>query len=269
MRDTIDIVIPTERESRELEEVVKAIETHTANYRLHLILRPDLNVAEARQFAMDTIPGRFICFMDSDAHHIQDTWLDEMHHVITHAPDAAAVYCGERWGIEPPPRIISPIPAQPWQLVDKGPAACMIIDRSKVPEDVKWNTSLGLANGWLGGDYEEVEYARQLMSAGLKLYRATNTIFHHRGGRTTHAAFQATDRCQVINVIINLLQYQSAKQIPSEHFWRYLKRIPCATDDDLNFHPSIVSPLRTIFRDVVLSNNLSYADVFRRLGIID
>ncbi len=269
MRDIVDIVIPAECESRELEAVARAISAHTAGYRLHLILRPDLNVSEARQLAMDTIPGRLICFMDSDAHHVMDGWLDEMVRVIDAAPDAAAVYCGERWGDEPSPRIVSPDPSRPWRQIEQGPAACMLIDRSKIPPAVRWNVSLGLANGWLGGDFEEVEYARQLSAAGLRLYRATNTVFHHRGGRTTHAAFQATDRCQVINAILNLLSYQAAKQIPSQEFWRHLRRIPCAPGDDLSFHPSVVSPLRHIFRDVVISNHLSYAEVFRHLGIID
>jgi hypothetical protein len=269
MRPQIEIVIPAEAETAELEQVCRAIAAHTERYRLHLIIRPDLNVSEARQLAMDSLPGRLICFMDSDAHQLFDGWLDEMHFVLASAPGAGAVYAGERWGSEPSPRVVTADPLRPWQEVPYGPAACMLIDPARISGAIRWTVPLGLANGWLGGDFEEVEYATQLRASGLRLYRATNTLFHHCGGRSTHKAFGATDRCQVINAIRNLLAYQEEKGIPSSEFWRALKRVPCAPGDDLSFHPSVVSPLRTIFRDVVLANHLSYAPIFRRLGIID
>jgi hypothetical protein len=269
MIDPINIVIPTERDTAELQAVCEAIARHTTGYTLHLMLRPDLNVSECRQLAMDTLSGRYILFMDSDAHHIHSDWLPGMLDTIQRAPDAVACYAGERWGTEAAPIISSPDASAPWCRVPYGPAACMLIDRERLPLGVRWNTQLGLANGWLGGDFEEVEYAGQITALGGNLYRATNTLFDHRGGRTTQKAFNATDRCKVIGVIQNLLAYQSAKSIPSDIFWAKLHRIKASPYDDLTFDPSITSPLRTIFRDIVLSNNLSYAPVFRRLGIID
>jgi hypothetical protein len=265
----IDIVIPTERDTAELQEVCEAIARHTTGYTLHLMLRPDLNVSECRQLAMDTLPGRYILFMDSDAHHISSNWLPEMIDTIQRAPDAVVCYAGERWGTEARPVISSPDASAPWCRVAYGPAACMLIDRERLPPGVRWNTQLGLANGWLGGDFEEVEYAIQISALGGKCYRATNTLFDHRGGRTTQEAFCKTDRCKVIGAIKNLLSYQMAKSIPSDIFWDKLHRIKASAQDDLTFDPSITSPLRTIFRDIVLSNNLSYAPVFKRLGIID
>jgi hypothetical protein len=268
VQEQIDIVIPTERDTAELREVCEAIAKHTTGYRLHLLFRPDLNVSECRQLAMDSIPGRYILFMDSDAHHISPDWLPGMMDTIKRAPQAVVCYAGERWGTEAPPPIRSPDSNAPWVQVPYGPAACMLIDRDRLPAGVAWNEKLGLANGWLGGDFEEVDYAIQIASRGGKLYRATNTLFEHRGGRTTHASFAATDRCKVIGVIKGLLRYQEAKGIPSDVFWSRLHRVSASPHDDLSFDPSVTSPLRTIFREVVESNGLSYAPVFQRLGII-
>ena len=116
-----------------------------------------------------------------------------------------------------------PSSATPWQEVAFGPAACMLLDREKVASNVKWCTHLGLANGWLGGDFEEVEYARRLVSSGKKLYRATRTLFHHRGGRTTHEAFDQTDRCAVIGVIKFLLKCQESSGYQGDDWWSPLK----------------------------------------------
>lgn len=269
MRPEIEIVIPADRESAELDAVVAAIQRHTTGYALRVMVEPGLNVSECRQAAMDAAKSRYVCFMDADAHQLADGWLDELHRVAVAAPDAAVVYAGEWWGGEPPPAMHDPAPDAPWQVVRFGPAACMLVDRNRVPDDVKWCAPLGLANGWLGGDFEEVEYARRLARRGAKLYRATRTLFHHRGGRTTHKAFSETDRCAVIGVIKLLLKCQESGGDESPDWWAPLKRVRAAPDDDCTFAPKVVSPMRTIFRDLVLERGLRRMPAFQRLGIMD
>lgn len=266
MRPEIDIVIPVQAENAELEQVVQAIQEHTTGYRLSIEKEPALNVSECRQAAMDRLGGRFLCFMDGDAHHIQGGWLDEMHRVLTTAPDAAVVFAGERWGTDDAPEMRDPAPDQPWESVPYGPAACMLIDRERLPAGVQWNTKLGLANGWLGGDFEEVEYCRQITAHGGKLYRATRTLFHHRGGRKTMMDFGSTDRFKVIRIIDSLLMHHDTS---APGWWDNLRRVPAAPDDDLSFHPSVVNPLRIIFRDLLMGHGLTGSLKLKRWGILD
>ena len=266
MRPDIDIVIPVQAENAELEQVVQAIQHYTTGYRLSIEQEPTLNVSECRQAAMDRLDGRFLCFMDGDAHHLQAGWLDEMHRVLTTAPDATVVFAGEQWGTDPAPEMCDPAPEKPWQAVPYGPAACMLIDRERLPAGVQWNAKLGLANGWLGGDFEEVEYCRQITAQGGKLYRATRTLFHHQGGRKTMKDFCTTDRFRVIRIIEALLNSVDTR---APGWWDNLQRVPAAPDDDLSFHPAVTNPLRTIFRNLLLGHGYTNVPIFRRWGILD
>lgn len=269
MRPEIPIVIPVPRESAELQAVIDAISAHTTGYRLHVQVDPGLNVSECRQAAMDDISGRYICFMDDDAHQLNDGWLDEMYAVLMAAPDAVVVYGGEQWGTDPAPALVDPTPETPWERVGFGPAACMLIDRTRLPLSVKWCVPLGLANGWLGGDFEEVDYANQITAQGGKLYRATRTLFSHQGGKTSAAAFQGTDRSLVIGTIRCLLQLRGYDQAADPDWWSELRRVPASPADDCAFSPSVVNPMRVIFRDTVLRNGLSRFPMFKRMGIMD
>jgi hypothetical protein len=49
----------------------------------------------------------------------------------------------------------------------------------------------------------------------------------------------------------------------------YIKRVPAAGDDDCKFAPHLVSPMREIFRDLVLARGLQRMGIFRRLGIVN
>ena len=110
---------------------------------------------------------------------------------------------------------------------------------------------------------------RRLARRGGRLYRATRPLFHHRGGRTTHKAFNATDRCAVIGVIKLLLKCQESDGDESPEWWEPLKRVRAVPGDDCAFAPGVVSPLRAIFRDLVLARGLQRMPAFRRLGILD
>lgn len=267
MRPEIPIVIPVQRDTRELQAVCASISAHTKNYRQIIEVEPNLNVSECRQGAMNRLSDRYICFMDDDAHQISDGWLDEMFDVISRAPDAVVVYAGEKWGSDPDPEMIDP-DGIPWERVSFGPAACMLIDTKRITESVKWCVPLGLSNGWLGGDFEEVDYAMQINASGGKLYRATRTLFSHQGGKTSAEAFHKTDRSSVIGIIEMLLMLRR-KGFSDSDWWSELRRVPASPTDDCMFHPSVVNPLRTIFRDTVLRNGLERFPVFRHAGIID
>jgi hypothetical protein len=109
---------------------------------------------------------------------------------------------------------------------------------------------------------------RRLAGRGGRLYRAPRTLFHHRVRRTTHKGFNATDRCAVIGVIKLLLECQEAGGDESPDWWAPLRRGRSAPGDDCAFAPGAVSPLRTIFRDLVLARGLQRMPAFERLGIV-
>ena len=264
MRDAIDIVIPAQAGSAELDSAVADLAAHTSGYNLHVCIDPNVNVSECRQAAMDSLTGRYICFMDYDSHQINDGWLDEMFRVIQTAPDAAIVYSGEHWGTEELPAIVTPDPTAPWGKINYGPAACMLIDKTRIGS-VKWCNALGLANGWLGGDFEEVDYAAKVRATGMNLYRATNTMFDHRGGKTTMMDFARTDRFHVIRIIEAILK-QCDTSDPA--WWDKLRRVQAAPDDDCMFAPSVVNPLRAIFHDLFVGHGISSPQL-RRDGIVD
>ena len=110
---------------------------------------------------------------------------------------------------------------------------------------------------------------RRLARRGGRLYRATRTLFHHRGGRTTHKAFSATDRCAVIGVIKLLLKCQESGGDESPDWWAPLRRVRAAPDDDCAFAPGVASPMRTIFRDLVIERMLQRMPAFGRMGIVE
>jgi len=265
MHDDVEIVIPVQHESAQLERSLGMVEKTASGVPVRVMVEPKLNVSECRQMATDKCRARYVCFLDHDSEMVMPGWLDGMLEVIRRAPDAAAVYAGEWWGTELPPEIVVPDPQRPWQEVSYGPAACMLVDTGRIG-DVRWDTQMGLRNGWLGPDFEEVQYAYDLRAAGRKLYRAQRTLFHHVE-RTTNDAFAATDRAQVIAVIRNLLEYRWAKAPEDREFFKGLVPVRARADDDKMFAPRAVNPLRTIFRPVLLRNGLQNRPSFVRRGI--
>lgn len=265
MHNNVEIVIPVQRESAQLERSLKMVVATAPGVPLRAIIEPRLNVSECRQMAIDGRRARYVCFLDHDSEMVMPGWLDGMLDVIRRAPDAAATYAGEWWGSEMPPEIRVPDPDRPWQEVAYGPAACMLVDTQRIG-DVRWDTHMGLRNGWLGPDFEEVQYGYDLRAAGGKLYRAQRMLFHHVE-RTTNDAFAATDRAQVIAVIRNLLEYRRAKAPEDREFFKGLVPVRARADDDKMFAPGVANPLRTIFRPVLLRNGLQQRPSFVRRGM--
>jgi hypothetical protein len=141
----------------------------------------------------------------------------------------------------------------------------MLVDTERIG-DVLWDVHMGLRNGWLGPDFEEVQYCYDLRATGMKLYRAQQTLFHHVE-RTTNADFGQTDRAKVISVIRNLLEYRHAKAPDDRDFFKGLRPVKASDGDDRTFSPGVVNPLRTIFRPVMVRNGLHRLAVMRRCGV--
>ena len=139
----------------------------------------------------------------------------------------------------------------------------MFVDTERI-EDVLWDVHMGLRNGWLGPDFEEVQYCYDLRASGMKLYRAQQTVFHHVE-RTTNDEFGQTDRAKVISVIRNLLEYRPPYD---RDFFKGLRPVKASDGDDRMFAARVVNPLRTIFRPVMARNGLHRLAVMRRCGVV-
>jgi len=250
---TTEIVIPVECESAELSDVLATIEQTAPGVPLRVLIRPDLNVSECRQLAMDTTTAERVCFLDYDSHMIVPGWLEEMTAVADES-GAGVVFAEERWGSED--GVIMHDPSNK-RIVDVlyGPAACMLLDMKQV-KSARWNADIGLRNGWLGPDMEEVEYTTRCLSSGLKVVRAQHTWFHHRGGRTTMADFARTDRCAVIRLMRHLLD-RRWKNAPGDPDWFKGLGAVRADDTGLNFAPGVDNPLGRIFGPVLARHGMT------------
>lgn len=263
----IDLILPAERDSVQLQKTVTSVEKYTTcDYKLQVVIEPGLNVSEARQSAMETTNGQYICFIDYDSEMIHSGWLTEMLKVLEGREDAGAVFAGEWWGTEPEVAICSSPNQSACIEVARGPAACMLLDKTRIPEGLKWDVNIGLRNGWLGGDFEEVEYCKQLIYQGLKLYRATNTLFHHTGGKSTMSAFTYTDRFKTVNIMNLLLEYKYAKAPEDDDWFKGLKYVRASSADDCMLAGG--SNLRECYKDVIARNGLGYIKSFNRMGIV-
>lgn len=287
-RPEIEIIVPIQRETEQLEKTLGLLDQHTENFRLTIVKEPDLNVSEARQKAMAEIAtGDIICFIDDDSEMCQPHWLDMMYRVLLEQKDAGAVFGGEWWGTDKSPTInptetapahnhlyrlfnatVWPGGCEPYVEIEKGPAACMMIDRRRLPAELKWDQHIGLRSGWLGGDFEEVDYCNRMRHQhGLKLYRATRSLFHHTGGKTTMMDFARTHRFLTVNIMQMLLSYKYAKAPDDDDWFKGLKYVRARDDDDCFLAPG--QTLREAYRDVIVKNGLSYVRKFQRLGLVD
>jgi len=262
-RPEIDLVIPVEAESKQLEVTVESIQKYTSGYRLHIVKEPALNVSEARQKAMDeVVKGDFICFLDYDSEMIQQGWLDNMYESLLSKPDAGAVYGGEWWGTEEPPEIVT---SAGDHAIEYGPAACMLMDRTRIPAEVKWDPNIGLRNGWLGGDFEEVDFAFQLAHRGLQLYRSTATLFHHTGGRTSFGCFRLTDRQRTVVIMEYLIRMKYIKAPKDVDYFKGLKYVKAVDTDDTKLAKG--ANLRECYHNIVVKNGLQNRHFIKQMGL--
>jgi len=240
-RPEIELVIPIQYETPKLEKTVKLLEQNTKNYKLTIVKAPDLNVSEARASVMKH-DSDLICFLDDDSELITPDWLDKMYDVLQVNHNAAVVFGNEWWDEEPCPKvtgqkIISPrgYPIEPMKEVPYGPAACMLIDKTKLKPEVQWDKYIGLRSGWLGGDMEEVDYCfkiNQLTCSTLVV--ALNAVFHHTGGKGTFKNFWSTDRSKSAHLMKHLIQRKYGTMHTNDNeFFKSLKYIKARDDNDL------------------------------------
>lgn len=264
-RPEIDLIIPVEKTSAQLDKTLGLIEQYTKNFNLILVNEPDLNVSEARQKAMDEMAkNRVICFLDYDSEMIHPEWLDAMYETLQRREDAGAVFAGEWWGTEEE-IIIDTSKYQEFET-PKGPAACMMLDLDRIPESVQWDVNIGLRNGWLGGDFEEVEYQKQLERAGLKLYQCFGAVFHHTGGRTSMRRFAQSDRHKTVRIMRLLIEYKYGKAPEDDDYFKDLKYIKADPNDDNKM--ALNGDLRECYVEVIRKNGLRHVQSFRKLGLV-
>jgi hypothetical protein len=268
-RPDIAIAIPTHMASKQLDVTIASVQRHTTGYTLHVVEDPSVNVAECREHMQNTLlaDSRYVCFIDYDTEMIMDGWLDAMYEAMIERPDAGAVFSGEWWGTEPETQIDTGHGGA--VEIGYGPAACMLIDRTRIPSGGRWDGHCGLRNGWLGGDFEEVDYCFRLRQHGLKLYRATASLFHHTGGRSTMMDFARTDRQRTTGIMAALLGYKYAKAPEDDDYFKGLKYVPADPDNDNRFAKGTTNGLRECYHDVIIKNGLSRVRSFQRLGLVD
>ncbi len=264
-RPEIDLIIPVEKSSAQLDRTVRLIEQYTENYNLILVNEPDLNVSEARQKAMDELAeNTVICFLDSDSEMVHPEWLDAMYETLQRKKDAGAVFAGEWWGTES--EVIIDTSKYKEFETPKGPAACMMMDRTRIPESVHWDINIGLRNGWLGGDFEEVDYEKRLELAGLKLYQCFGAVFHHTGGRTSLRQFTKSDRHKTVRVMRLLLEYKYGKAPEDDDYFKDLKYIKADPNNDNKM--ALNGNLRDCYAEVIRKNGLRHVQGFRKMGLV-
>lgn len=256
MSQNLDIVIPVQRETKLLEQCIKAIEANTTNYRLHVIKEPNLNVAEARQLALDTIQGDFICFLDDDSV-VKQNWLGPLQEALARDPDAVVAFGTEMWCGKPVNNYNG------IAVVDKGPAACMLIDRRRMP-NIRWNKYIGLRSGWLGGDFEEVEFVDQLLPFGKHCVGVQASEFDHVD-RPPMAVFATTDRAKTCWIMQFLIKCKKDLCPTNEDFFRKLKYVKADPDNDRMLAPGVT--LRDAFHEVFKDHNMLHYPCVKRWGL--
>jgi len=264
----IHIVIPVREESAQLDETLASIEAYQndTEYEVKVLKDKTINVSEARQIALeDDLIGDHILYMDDDSLIIHDHWLDNMLEVLQANKNCAAVFAGEWWGTMPKVPIV-PVPND--CQVEIGPAACMLIDRSRLTPFIKWDQHIGLRNTWLGGDFEEVDFCYRIKQEGLCCMRATKSLFHHAGTKTTLAEFCQTDRAKTVEIMTYLLQfkYRSTDTAYDEDYFKDLRYVK-AREENMDMLAA-GSSLRMCYDRVVARNGLQNRAFIKRHGLI-
>lgn len=257
----IDIVIPVNEHSKQLDRTVELIQQTTQNYNLKVVIEPDLNVSEARQLAMQAASGRYVCFLDYDSEMIQPAWLATMYEKMYKHSDAAIVFAKEWWGTEPRGPLFG---AESDGKTYFGTAACMLIDLERLPKNITWNPLVSLRNGWLGGDFEERDFCMQVTMAGLNMYQAP-CLFHHVC-RTTMAEWLTTDRGKTAAIMGDLICEHYATAPEDKDWFKGLIYQPARRDDDRMLAPG--RTLRQCYQAVIKRNGLQNRKVVARYDLV-
>lgn len=267
----IDIVMPIQRQTEQFERTMGTLEqfNNTVETRLKVIERADLNVSEARQLALDDPDySRYICYIDDDSEMVMDGWLDTMFALLQSDKSIGAVFGGEQWGTENPPAIIHVEGGQDVTPMTGGtPAACMLIDKERLdPLYHIWDQNIGLRNGWLGGDFEEVDFVYRMLHRGLRCVRDTDNVFHHTGGKSSFLAWGSKDRAVCVNTMRTLLSYKyNTGAALDDDYFKGLQYVKADCNDDCMLAPGYT--LRDCYREVISRAGLSKHPQFVHVGL--
>ena len=256
----LDIIIPIQTESVLLDECVASIEKYTTDYRLHVYKDASINVSEARQAAMDTLElGRYICFLDDDSRLVHSGWDTALIDATTKDDKIVISYAEEDWGEFGVLQKYRGV-----QHAKYGPAACMLIDTAKLPIGHRWCKYIGLNTGWLGGDFEEVEYVYRLKHHDLVAVGTDKARFLHVD-RPSIEDFRLTDRAMTCRIMKALIELADSPAGYNTDFFRKLHYVKADPNNDRMLANG--QTLKDAFYDVLIDNNLSHFPMFKRWGL--
>jgi len=256
----ITLCLPYEKDSAQLEKTLDILANTSGEYTLELYKNPTVNVSEARQIMMDNCKTKHICFLDYDSEMVDPEWLNKIMQTMQEK-DAAGVFPLERWGVS---KNLTQGCTEDRE-VSYGPAACMLLDMDKVG-DLKWDKHIGLRSGWLGGDFEEVDFCFRALKKGHKLYRCASTHFNHTGGKTTLEDFVKTDRSVSVRVMRLMLDYKYRKDPDNEDYFKGIKYVRADPNNDCTLGKG--QSFRKCYHEVIKRNGLSYIQSFKKLGLV-
>lgn len=261
----LTIALPVEKHSEQLDITIEKLGLTKGQYQLDLLVDSTINVAEARQVMIDRCKTQHICFIDYDTETIDSYWLQKMLQTME-IKQAGIVFPNELWGTSQAniSMKFDNDHSDQDHPISFGPAACMLIDLNKC-KNIKWDKYIGLRNGWLGGDVEEVDYCYRAQQAGSTVYRCMSTAFHHTGGKTTIEGYCGTDRGKTAAIMLTLLGLKYRHAPDDENFFKQLKYIKAQDQNDLmaeNGH------LRECYRDVIIQNGLDHIPAFKKKGLV-
>lgn len=257
----MDLVIPIQKETELLDSCVQSIEKYTTNYNLHICKDPQLNVGECRQNALNSLKlGQYVCFLDDDSLLLHTGWLDALVTALQLNQKAAVAFAEEQWGEGQVLNIYNGT-----EVIGYGPAACMLLDRDRIPISVKWDKYMGLKTGWLGGDFEEVDYVRQIQSKGLQCLGVHGSRFQHTD-RTTLTDFNLTDRHQTCSIMKWLINHKFMTNPNNVDYFKQLHYVKAQEDNDRMLAPG--HTLKECFRDVIIANHLEQFPIAKRWELI-
>lgn len=260
----IGIVIPVQKETELLEGCIKSIEKYTDNYDLHILKDASINVSQARQQAMEKYNNRYLCFLDDDSRLIHDNWLPRMVEAIGKDPNTVVAFAEEIWGDED---VVQNYTGT--QFVEYGPAACMLIDTERIPKETRikmhWNPDIGLRTGWLGGDFEEVEFTYRLCLEGKNCVGVEGARFHHID-RPSMEIFRKTDRAKTCTFMRQLIGIWRRKCPWKDDFFRKLEYAKANKNDDRMLAPG--KTLKDCFWGVIKDNNLAHYPMWKKWGLL-
>ena len=256
----LDIVIPVQYESSLLETCVASIEETTTDYKLHVFKDSGLNVGEARQAAMDTLNlGKYVCFLDDDSVLQVQGWAEKLMLALDQNKQAVVAFGEEDWEGEGYCMDYHHI-----REVRFGPAACMMIDTTKIPDGFKWDPYIGLRSGWLGGDFEEVDYVYRLKELGLHSIGVPGTRFLHTD-RPSLEDFRKTDRAKTCTIMHALIRCRLLDPERPD-FFRKLEYVKANPNNDRMLAPG--QTLKKCFNGVILDNHMESFPMFKKQGLV-